>query len=117
GLRFDGGKMLTRVALDDPATAGVLQNSARAVDELAERRLLALVEPFPCPWEDGRGRTDLSPDAVVRSVAIASGLGRRSAYTWLKLPVVDDMERVLAAPPLPVLLLGGDAGHRAGAQV
>ncbi|WSA81452.1 aldolase [Streptomyces sp. NBC_01799] len=113
-LRFDGGKMLTRVALDDPATAGVLQNSARAVDELAERRLLAMVEPFLSHWEDGRVRNDLSPDAVVRSVAIASGLGRRSAYTWLKLPVVDDMERVLAATTLPVLLLGGDPGDADG---
>ncbi|MGW1884735.1 Cgl0159 family (beta/alpha)8-fold protein [Streptomyces sp. NPDC001970] len=112
-LRFDGGKMLTRIALDDPATAGVLQNSARAVDELAERRLLAMVEPFLSRWEDGRVRNDLSPDAVVRSVAVASGLGRRSAYTWLKLPVVDDMERVLAATTLPVLLLGGDPGDAA----
>jgi hypothetical protein len=116
-LRFDGGKMLTRVALDDPATAGVLQNSARAVDELAERRLLAMVEPFLSHWEDGRVRNDLSPDAVVRSVAIASGLGRRSAYTWLKLPVVDDMERVLAATTLPVLLLGGDPGDADGERV
>ncbi|MGW6900550.1 aldolase [Streptomyces sp. NBC_01727] len=116
-LRFDGGKMLTRVALDDPATAGVLQNSARAVDELAERRLLAMVEPFLSHWEDGRVRNDLSPDAVVRSVAIASGLGRRSAYTWLKLPVVDDMERVLAATTLPVLLLGGDPGDANGERV
>ncbi|MGW3744183.1 Cgl0159 family (beta/alpha)8-fold protein [Streptomyces sp. NPDC005146] len=116
-LRFDGGKMLTRVALDDPATAGVLQNSARAVGELAERRLLAMVEPFLSHWEDGRVRNDLSPDAVVRSVAIASGLGRRSAYTWLKLPVVDDMERVLAATTLPVLLLGGDPGDADGERV
>ncbi|MET9478232.1 aldolase [Streptomyces sp. NBC_00562] len=116
-LRFDGGKMLTRVALDDPATVGVLQNSARAVDELAERRLLAMVEPFLSHWEDGRVRNDLSPDAVVRSVAIASGLGRRSAYTWLKLPVVDDMERVLAATTLPVLLLGGDPGDADGERV
>ncbi|MFD5060401.1 aldolase [Streptomyces sp. NPDC058394] len=116
-LRFDGGKMLTRVALDDPATADVLQNSARAVDELAERRLLAMVEPFLSHWEDGRVRNDLSPDAVVRSVAIASGLGRRSAYTWLKLPVVDDMERVLAATTLPVLLLGGDPGDADGERV
>ncbi|MEV6105013.1 aldolase [Streptomyces sp. NPDC051940] len=113
-LRFDGGKMLTRIAPDDPATAGVLQASARAVDELAEQRLLAMVEPFLSRWEGGRVRNDLSPDAVIRSIAVASGLGRRSAYTWLKLPVVDDMERVLAATTLPVLLLGGDPGGAEG---
>jgi hypothetical protein len=53
-------------------------------------------------------RNDLTPDAVMRSIAIASGLGRTSAYTWLKLPVVDDMERVLSASTLPALILGGD---------
>jgi hypothetical protein len=42
------------------------------------------------------------------SVAIAAGLGNSSAYSWLKLPVVPDMERVMAATTLPTLLLGGD---------
>ncbi len=53
---------------------------------------------------------DLSTDSVILSVAIASGLGASSAYTWLKLPVVPDMERVMAATTLPTLLLGGDSG-------
>ena len=49
-----------------------------------------------------------SPDAVIKSVAIASGLGASSAYTWMKLPVVDEMERVMNATTMPTLLLGGD---------
>ncbi|GAA3524920.1 hypothetical protein GCM10022222_04490 [Amycolatopsis ultiminotia] len=108
GMRFDGGKMLTRICLDDPATPGALENTARAIDALAGRRLLALVEPFLSVWSDGRLGNDLSPDAVIRSITIASGLGRSSAYTWLKLPVVEDMERVLAASTLPAVLLGGE---------
>jgi hypothetical protein len=107
-LGFDGGKMLTRIALEDPATASVLENSARAINELTDRRLIAMVEPFLSRWDNGRVRNDLSPDAVIKSITIASGLGRRSAYTWLKLPVVDDMPRVLASSSLPVLLLGGE---------
>ncbi|CAL9338329.1 hypothetical protein SUDANB6_00218 [Streptomyces sp. enrichment culture] len=107
-MGFDGGKMLTRIALDDPATPAALQNTARAIDELNDRRLIALVEPFLSSWQDGRVRNDLSPDAVIKSITIASGLGRRTAYTWLKLPVVDDMERVLASSTLPALLLGGE---------
>lgn len=107
-MGFDGGKMLTRIALGDPATPSVLENTARAVDELNDRRLIAMVEPFISTWQDGRIRNDLSTDAVVKSVTIASGLGRRTAYTWLKLPVVDDMERVLASSTLPALLLGGE---------
>ncbi|MFJ9566566.1 aldolase [Streptomyces fuscichromogenes] len=107
-MGFDGGKMLTRIALTDPATPSVLQDTARAVNELNDRRLIAMVEPFLSEWRDGRIRNDLSTDAVIKSVTIASGLGRRTAYTWLKLPVVQDMERVLAASTLPALLLGGE---------
>ncbi len=107
-MGFDGGKMLTRIALGDPATPSVLENTARAVDELNDRRLVAMIEPFVSEWQSGRILNDLSTDAVVKSVTIASGLGRRTAYTWLKLPVVEDMERVLGASTLPALLLGGE---------
>lgn len=107
-MGFDGGKMLTRICLEDPATPSVLADTARAVDALNDRALIAMVEPFVSRWVDGRIRNDLSADAVIKSITIASGLGRSTAYTWLKLPVVDDMERVLSASTLPVLLLGGE---------
>ncbi|KUN76505.1 aldolase [Streptomyces griseoruber] len=107
-MGFDGGKTLTRIALGDPATPSVLANTANAINELNDRQLIAMVEPFISVWQDGRIRNDLSTDAVIKSVAIASGLGRRTAYTWLKLPVVEGMERVLASSTLPALLLGGE---------
>ncbi|WP_405814056.1 aldolase [Streptomyces sp. NBC_01390] len=107
-MGFDGGKMLTRIALEDPATPAALSETARAVNELNDRHLIALVEPFLSVWRDGKIRNDLSTDAVIKSISIASGLGRRTAYTWLKLPVVRDMEHVLASSTLPALLLGGE---------
>ena len=107
-LGADGGKMLTRICLDDPNTVSMLEATARAVDSLAARKLIAMVEPFLSVRENGRVRNDLSTDAVVKSVAIAEGLGSTSAYTWMKLPVVADMERVMAATTMPTVLLGGD---------
>jgi hypothetical protein len=107
-MGFDGGKMLFRIDPDDPATATTMESCARAVSALAARGLMAMVEPFISHKVDGRVRNDLSPEAVIRSIAVTSGLGSTSAYTWLKVPVVDDMERVLAASTLPVLLLGGE---------
>lgn len=104
---LDGGKMLLRVNYEDPRTADTLAACASAVDDLAERRVMAMVEPFISRWSDGRIVNDLSADAVIASMAIASGLGRTSAYTWLKLPVVADMERVMEASTLPALILGG----------
>jgi hypothetical protein len=107
-MGFDAGKMLFRIDPDDPATPRTMEACARAVSDLASRGLIAMVEPFISHRVDGRVRNDLSPEAVIRSIAVASGLGTTSAYTWLKLPVTDDMERVLAASTLPAVLLGGE---------
>jgi len=108
-MGYDGGKMLTRIDPDDPATVATLETCARAVSDLASHHLMALVEPFISHRIGGRVRNDLSAEAVIRSATVAAGLGATSAHTWLKLPVVDDMERVAAATTLPVLLLGGEA--------
>ena len=106
--RFEGAKMLTRIDLDDPATVATLEQCGQAVTELNRAQLIAMVEPFLSRRVDGTVVNDLSPDAVIKSVHIAQGLGASSAYTWLKLPVVEEMERVMDATTLPTLLLGGD---------
>jgi DhnA family fructose-bisphosphate aldolase class Ia len=105
---FNGGKMLCRIDLQDMGTVETLEACARAVSELAHHELMAMVEPFMSQRAEGRVRNELTADAVVKSVAIASGLGTTSAFTWLKIPVVDDMERVMTSTTLPTLLLGGD---------
>ena len=105
---LDGGKMLLRIDLSDPATAPTLESAAAALRDLSAARLMAVVEPFIVTRKDGRAVNDMTPDAVIKSVTIAAGLGSTSAYTWLKLPVVPEMDRVAAASTLPVLLLGGD---------
>ena len=109
---LDGGKKLLRIDPGDPATAGTLEACARAVTDLARRELIAVIEPFMVQQVGERRVNDLSPDAVIKSLAIASGLGVTSAYTWLKIPVVDHMERVAQAFTLPALLLGGEVGER-----
>ncbi|SDI04462.1 hypothetical protein SAMN04488693_105152 [Arthrobacter subterraneus] len=107
-LGATGGKMLTRICLGDPATARALEATAKAVDSLAEHQLVAMVEPFLSTWHNGKIVNDLSADAVIKSVAIAQSLGSSSAYTWMKLPVVPEMERVMDSTTLPTVLLGGD---------
>jgi DhnA family fructose-bisphosphate aldolase class Ia len=107
-LGLDGGKMLTRIALADPGTVATLEASAQAVTELAEQGLMAMVEPFLSERRDGRVVNLLDPDSTIKSIHIAAGLGASSAHTWLKLPVVDELDRVMDATTLPTLLLGGD---------
>jgi hypothetical protein len=95
---FEGGKMLLRLDPADERTARTLEACAHAVSDLAARELIAMVEPF---W------SDTTPEGAIKAISIASALGATSAYTWLKVPIVEEMERVLAASTLPALILGG----------
>lgn len=105
---MNGGKMLCRIDLDDPGTAATLTACAQAVGQLAAHGLIAMLEPFMSSRVNGKVRNDLSPDAVIKSVHIGQGLGATSAYTWMKLPVIDEMDRVMESTTMPTLLLGGD---------
>jgi DhnA family fructose-bisphosphate aldolase class Ia len=110
--RFDAAKMLNRIDLDDAGTVAMLETAGRAVTELARAGVVAMLEPFLSRRVEGRVVNDLGADAVIKSVHIAQGLGATSAFTWLKLPVVAEMERVMDATTLPTLLLGGDPSGR-----
>ncbi|MFC5751219.1 Cgl0159 family (beta/alpha)8-fold protein [Actinomadura rugatobispora] len=115
---LDGGKMLLRLDLSDPATARTLESCAHAVTGLAGHGLMAMVEPFLSARRgDGRVGNLLTPEAMIKAIAIASGLGATSARTWLKVPVVDRMEEVMAASTLPALLLGGEVTGDPGAAL
>jgi DhnA family fructose-bisphosphate aldolase class Ia len=108
--RVDFAKALLRINLADPGTSATLEATARAVTEAQRAELPIMLEPFMSKWVDGRVINELTADAVILSVAIAAGLGASSAYTWMKLPVVAEMERVMEATTMPTLLLGGDSG-------
>ncbi|MFG2938256.1 deoxyribose-phosphate aldolase [Streptomyces sp. NPDC048282] len=113
-LGFDAGKLLLRIDYADPGSLTTLESTARAIDDMAARRLPVFVEPFISRrTPEGKVKNDLSPEAVTRSIAIASGLGGSSAYTWLKVPVTDnpdDMAQVMETSTLPAVLLGGEVG-------
>ena len=114
---YQGGKMLFRIDPRDHATPATMQACAQAVDSLAQHGIMAMVEPFISGRdENDRMKNDLSTDAIIRSATVAAGLASTSAHTWLKLPVVDEMEAVLASTTLPVVLLGGEVSSDQGAQ-
>jgi DhnA family fructose-bisphosphate aldolase class Ia len=106
--RLDFAKNLVRINLSDAGSLDTLEATALAVSDAVEARIPIMLEPFMSEWVDGKVRNNLTADAVILSIAIAAGLGNSSAYSWLKLPVVPEMERVMASTTLPTLLLGGD---------
>ena len=114
---LDGGKVLLRLADDDAGTAPTLEACARAVDECAAARLPIMVEPLPYHHNRATGAARLldDDDALLRAVAIGSGLGGTSTATWLKVPAASDPGRMLACTTLPALILGGSPGPDPGA--
>jgi hypothetical protein len=108
---FEGGKMLVRIDPEDRATAATLEACGRAVSELAGHALMAMVEPFISHRVDGRVRNELTAEAMIRASTVAAGLGTTSARTWLKVPIVEEMERAMAATTLPALILGGEVAE------
>lgn len=113
---LDGGKVLLRIEPTDPGVARTLEMVAAITTELSDRKIMCLVEPLPyLKDETGQARLDPSVEELVRVVAIASGLGSSSAYTWLKIPAVERMAEVAGATTMPILMLGGDPGTRADA--
>jgi len=108
GAGFEGGKMLARIDPADAGTVATIESCARAISDLAGHRLMAMIEPFLSLRVDGLLRNELTADAMTRAMAVAAGLGSTSAYTWLKVPIVDDLERAMASTTLPALILGGE---------
>ncbi len=108
---LDGGKVLLRIDDTDPGVARTIESVASVVTQLADRRIMCMVEPLPYVKEpSGRAVLDRSEERLIKVVAIASGLGSSSGYTWLKIPGSDRMSEVAGATSLPVLMLGGDPG-------
>lgn len=105
---FNGGKMLMRIDPDDNLTVSTLEACASAVSELAGRELMAMIEPFISHRVDGRIKNELTQEAMTRAISVASGLGNTSAFSWLKVPIVDNMEQVMFSSSLPAVILGGE---------
>jgi len=110
-MGLDGGKTLIRIDHSDPSVARTIETVAHISTELADRGIMSLIEPLPYVTHLGGNPTlDTSDDALVKVVAIASGLGAVSAYTWLKVPASSRMAEVAGATTMPILLLGGEPG-------
>ena len=111
-MNLDGAKMLLRIEDTDPGVARTIETCAQAVTDLADRDLIAMLEPLPYEiTAEGKAKLIKDDAKLLRATAIAAGLGATSAYTWLKLPAWSDIAAAAAVSTLPVLILGGDPGE------
>ena len=105
---IDFAKTLTRINFHDAGTAETLMATAHAVNDAVAAGMPIMLEPFISERIEGKLENILTPEAVIQSIAIVSALGGSSAYTWLKIPYVADMAKVMESTTLPTLILGGD---------
>lgn len=128
--RLDGAKIMFRLELHEPASLATLGYCVEAIDACHSRGLPVFLEALMVEAADGKYKSVKTPEALIRVVNVASGLGASSALTWLKIPYCEGYERVAEATTLPILMLGGEArgdptgileefaaGMRAGASV
>jgi hypothetical protein len=105
---LDAGKMLLRIDDDDAGTNPTLAACARAVQDLNDERMIAMVEPIPYTrGPDGKRKWDDRPGRLIRAVGISAALGGSSAHTWLKIQATADIHQVAAMTTQPLLILGG----------
>ena len=115
---LDGGKLLLRIEFTDPGVARTIEMCGEVTTKLADQGIACMIEPLPYLKDDaGRSYLDTRDEELIRAVAIASGLGSSSAYTWLKIPATPRIAEVAAATTMPILLLGGDPGEKLQAVV
>jgi DhnA family fructose-bisphosphate aldolase class Ia len=105
---LDFAKTLTRINFQDAGTAETLMATANAVNDAAAAGVPIMIEPFISDRIEGKIENILTPEAVIQSISIVAALGGSSAYTWLKIPYVAEMARVMESTTLPTLILGGD---------
>lgn len=128
--RLDGAKVMFRLEPREPASLDTIMYCVEAINACHGRGIPVFLEALMVERADGRYKILRTPEALIKVVNVATGLGASSALTWLKIPYCEGYERVAEATTCPILMLGGEsrgeptgileefaAGMRAGSTV
>lgn len=129
-LRLDGAKLMFRLEPSEPASGWTIEYCAKALDRLYDLGVAAFLECLAVQKSDGKYKMLKSAPELVKVIGVASGLGKSSLGTWLKIPYCEGYELIAQATTCPILMLGGEskgdptgiftefaAGMRAGASI
>lgn len=109
--KIDAAKVLWRFSPDndkqDRYSIQSLLAMAKLVDECNKLGIPMFFEPLSMKMTDKGYVVDESPDALIKIMGVAQGVGNSSANMWLKIPYTREFDRVCKATSLPILMLGG----------
>lgn len=128
--RLDAAKLMFRLELSEPAALDTIEYCVKALDRLHDLGIPAFLECLAVQKSEGKYKMLKSAPELVKVIGVASGMGKSSMGTWLKIPYCDKYELIAQATTCPILMLGGESkgdptgiftefteGMRAGAAI
>ncbi|MBS13155.1 MAG: hypothetical protein CME19_16295 [Gemmatimonadetes bacterium] len=106
---LDAVKAMFRLDDTNPDSLKTLTGCAQAIDACVDHGIPMYLEPLPVERSDTGYRVTKTPEAMIRTVGVASGLGKSSLNTWIKIPYTERYNEVAASTSCPVLMLGGES--------
>ena len=106
---IDAAKAMFRLDESNPDTVKTITSCAHAIDACVDHNIPMYLEPLPVQRTETGYKVVKTPEALIRTVGVASGLGKSSMNTWIKIPYSENYEDVAGSTTCPVLMLGGES--------
>jgi DhnA family fructose-bisphosphate aldolase class Ia len=112
-IGLDGAKIMIRFDLKTKMakySQMTLEICAEAIRKCNQYNLPIFIEPLPVYIDDhDLYKVKKDTTEIIKVVGITTALGGSSLNIWLKLPYVDNFERVALSTSNPILMLGGES--------
>ncbi|CAN5207501.1 hypothetical protein BH23BAC3_BH23BAC3_27620 [soil metagenome] len=105
---IDAAKMLLRVDFTSNESLKTIKYCAEGVRDMNSQNLPIILEPLPVVKHQNSFKVIKEGDPLIKLIGVTSALGDSSRNIWLKIPLTNDFERVVASTTLPIVILGGD---------
>ena len=106
---IDAAKAMFRLDETNPDSVKTITECARAVDACVDHNIPMYLEALPVERTQTGYRVVKTPEALIRTVGVAAGLGKSSMNTWIKIPYTERYGDVAGSTTCPVLMLGGES--------
>ncbi len=108
-MGLDGAKLMFRLEPDEPASLWTIDYCVKALDSLYDLKIPAFLECLAVRKSEGKYKVLKSAPELVKVIGVATGMGKSSMGTWLKIPYCDRYELIARATTCPILMLGGES--------